>query len=79
MLALSMVVITALIGAGGLGETVYVGLGRNDVGFAAIGGIGIVVLAIILDRLTQAITKPRSHRRNPLFMRWRSWYRSRRS
>lgn len=57
MLALSMVVIAALIGASGLGETVFVGLGRSDVGMAAIGGIGIVTLAIILDRITQAIGK----------------------
>ena len=79
MLALSMVVIAALIGAGGLGETVYVGLGRNDVGLAAIGGIGIVILAIILDRLTQAITKQRPPRQNLFMQRLRSWYRSRRS
>lgn len=55
MLALSMVVIAALIGAGGLGLTVYTGLGRLDVGGATVGGIGIVLLAIILDRITQAL------------------------
>ncbi len=55
MLALSMAVIAALIGAGGLGLTVYTGLGRLDVGTAAEGGIGIVFLAIILDRITQAL------------------------
>jgi glycine betaine/proline transport system permease protein len=55
MLALSMVVITALIGAGGLGLTVYTGLGRLDVGGATAGGVGIVILAIILDRITQAM------------------------
>ena len=49
MLALSMVVIAALIGAGGLGLTVYIALGRLDVGSAVIGGTGIVILAIILD------------------------------
>ncbi len=54
MLALSMVVIGALIGAGGLGLTVYTGLGRLDVGYASIGGLGIVLMAIILDRITQA-------------------------
>ena len=57
MLALSMVVIAALIGAGGLGLTVYVALGRLDVGAAVIGGTGIVILAIILDRITQKIVK----------------------
>jgi glycine betaine/proline transport system permease protein len=55
MLALSMAVIGALIGAGGLGLTVYTGLGRLDVGYASIGGLGIVLMAIILDRVTQAL------------------------
>ncbi len=59
MLALSMVVIAALIGAGGLGLTVYIALGRLDVGSAVIGGTGIVILAIILDRITQKIIKSR--------------------
>jgi len=57
MLALSMAVIAALIGAGGLGLTVYTGLGRLDVGRAFLGGLGIVLLAIILDRITQAMGK----------------------
>ena len=59
MLALSMVVIAALIGAGGLGLTVYIALGRLDVGSAVVGGTGIVILAIILDRITQKIIKTR--------------------
>jgi glycine betaine/proline transport system permease protein len=58
MLALSMVVIAALIGAGGLGLTVFTGLGRLDVGNATAGGVGIVLLAIILDRITQALGEP---------------------
>jgi glycine betaine/proline transport system permease protein len=62
MLALSMVVIAALIGAGGLGLTVYTGLGRLDVGNATAGGIGIVLLAIILDRITQGLGEKRSVR-----------------
>jgi glycine betaine/proline transport system permease protein len=63
MLALSMVVIAALIGAGGLGLTVYTGLGRLDVGNATAGGVGIVLVAIILDRITQALgDKRRMHR-----------------
>ncbi|MCD7059005.1 ABC transporter permease [Pelagibacterium xiamenense] len=55
MLALSMVVIAALIGAGGLGLVVNTGLGRLDVGGATAGGVGIVILAIILDRITQGM------------------------
>jgi glycine betaine/proline transport system permease protein len=55
MLSLSMAVIAALIGAGGLGLTVYVGLGRLDIGQAFVGGLGIVLIAIIFDRITQKI------------------------
>jgi glycine betaine/proline transport system permease protein len=66
MLALSMVVIGALIGAGGLGLTVYTGLGRLDIGYATIGGLGIVLMAIILDRITQAMAgEGRPRRRRP--------------
>jgi len=54
MLALSMVVIASMIAVGGLGQMVLSGIGRLDVGLAAVGGIGIVLLAIVLDRLTQS-------------------------
>lgn len=55
MLALSMVVIASMIAVGGLGQMVLRGIGRLDMGLAAIGGLGIVILAILLDRLTQAM------------------------
>lgn len=55
MLSLSMVVIAALIGAGGLGNPVFRGLNSLNVGLAAIGGLGIVLLAIVLDRITQGL------------------------
>ncbi|PSO51354.1 MAG: glycine/betaine ABC transporter permease [Cyanobacteria bacterium SW_9_44_58] len=64
MLALSMVVIASLIAVEGLGQMVNRGIGRLDVGLAAVGGIGIVLLAIVLDRITQAVgdtTKGRLH------------------
>lgn len=54
MLALSMVVIASMIGAGGLGNTVLTGIQRLDVGLGFEGGLGVVVLAIILDRITQS-------------------------
>jgi glycine betaine/proline transport system permease protein len=54
MLALSMVVIASMIGAGGLGDVVLRGIQRLDVGLGFEGGIGVVILAIILDRITQS-------------------------
>jgi glycine betaine/proline transport system permease protein len=58
MLALSMVVIASMIGAGGLGNTVLTGIQRLDVGLGFEGGLAVVVLAIILDRLTQSLSRP---------------------
>ncbi len=58
MLSLSMVVIAAFIGAGGLGQPVFEGLNALRVGLAGIGGIGIVLLAMVLDRITQALGEP---------------------
>ncbi len=55
MMSLSMVVIAALIGAGGLGVAVFQGLNSLDVGLAGIGGLAIVLLAIVLDRITQSL------------------------
>lgn len=77
MLALSMTVIAALIGAGGLGLTVYTGLGRLDVGTAAEGGLGIVLIAIILDRITQALGEQRQVRSPSLLETLRSLFRPR--
>lgn len=53
MLSLSMVVIASMVGAGGLGQAVYKGILKADIGLGFEAGVGIVVLAIILDRLTQ--------------------------
>lgn len=55
MLSLSMVVIASMISVGGLGLMVLRGIGRLDIGLATTGGLGIVILAIILDRMTQAM------------------------
>lgn len=55
MLCLSMVVIASMISVGGLGLMVLRGIGRLDIGLASVGGVGIVILAIILDRMTQAL------------------------
>jgi len=55
MMALSMVVIAALIGAGGLGMPVFQGLNNLNIGMATTGGLGIVLLAMVLDRITQGM------------------------
>jgi glycine betaine/proline transport system permease protein len=68
MLALSMVVIASMIAVGGLGQMVLRGIGRLDMGLATVGGVGIVILAIILDRLTQSIGRDSRSRGN------RRWY-----
>jgi glycine betaine/proline transport system permease protein len=52
MLGLSMVVIAAMIGAGGLGEDVLRGIQRLQVGQGFEAGLVVVILAIILDRIT---------------------------
>lgn len=57
MLSLSMVVIAAMIGAGGLGGVVYRAITRMEIGTGAEGGIAVVVLAVILDRITQSFGK----------------------
>ena len=56
MMALSMVVIAALIGAGGLGNPVVQGLNTLEIGLATIGGLSIVLLAMVLDRITQGMS-----------------------
>lgn len=58
MLSLSMVVIASMIAVGGLGQMVLRGIGRLDMGLATVGGLGIVLLAISLDRITQAMGQP---------------------
>ena len=57
MLSLSMVVIAGLAGAGGLGEPVVTGLSQLNVGISFVGGVGIVVIAIMLDRITRALAR----------------------
>ena len=54
MMALSMVVIASMIGAGGLVYQVLQGIQRLEVSRGLLAGLGIVFLAIILDRIAQA-------------------------
>ena len=59
MLALSMVVVASLVGAGGLGEVVLRALGRQEPGNAFLGGVAIIFIAIVIDRITQAMARSR--------------------
>lgn len=59
LLSLSMVVIASMVGARGLGSIVYQGIQQNDIAKGFESGLGIVILAIILDRITQALANKR--------------------
>lgn len=54
MLALSMVVIAGMVGAGGLGAVIFRGVTRLDVGLGFEGGLSVVIMAVFLDRITAA-------------------------
>ncbi|NGM86316.1 ABC transporter permease subunit [Parapusillimonas sp. SGNA-6] len=62
MMALAMVVVASMIGARGLGEDVLAGIQTLDVGRGLQAGVAIVILAIVIDRITQAYGKPRRAR-----------------
>jgi glycine betaine/proline transport system permease protein len=64
MMALSMVVISAMIAAGGLGEVVLKGITQLKIGLGFEGGIAVVILAIILDRITQSFGKRKQRANN---------------
>ncbi|AYN93924.1 proline/glycine betaine ABC transporter permease [Pseudomonas sp. LTJR-52] len=59
MMALSMVVIASMIGARGLGEEVLVGIQTLNVGKGLEAGLAIVILAVVIDRITQAYGRSR--------------------
>lgn len=54
MMALSMVIIASMVGAGGLGNDVLSSIQRLDIGLGFESGLSVVLLAIILDRLTES-------------------------
>lgn len=62
MLALSMVVVAGLVGAGGLGEQIVRALGHVDVGRGTEAGLAILVIAIILDRITMSLGRRKKRR-----------------
>jgi glycine betaine/proline transport system permease protein len=62
MMALSMVVIASMIGVRGLGYEVLQGINRLQVGRGLLAGLGIVILAIVFDRITQALGRRYQHK-----------------
>ena len=66
MMALSMVVVASMISVTGLGQMVLRGIGRLDMGIATVGGLGIVFLAIVIDRISQSFgvsARDRGHKK----------------
>lgn len=61
LLSLSMVVIASMVGARGLGSIVYQGIQQNNVAKGFESGLGIVILAIMLDRITQAFANKKTN------------------
>jgi len=57
MLSLSMVVISAMIGAQGLGAGVLAAIAQMDIGKGFEYGLAVVILAMILDRLSQGVVR----------------------
>jgi glycine betaine/proline transport system permease protein len=62
MMALSMVIIASMVGAGGLGNDVLASIQRLDVGLGFESGLAVVLLAIILDRITESFGAARKAR-----------------
>ncbi|SMH29302.1 ABC transporter permease [Azospirillum agricola] len=54
MMALSMIVVASMIGAGGLGNVVLQGIQRLDIGLGVESGLAVVLLAVVIDRITQS-------------------------
>ncbi|SHE35763.1 glycine betaine/proline transport system substrate-binding protein [Seinonella peptonophila] len=72
MLSLSMVVVSSMIGAGGLGSIVLESISRLKVGRGFEAGLSIVIIAILLDRLTQNVGD-QSNKKRQGYSFWRKW------
>jgi glycine betaine/proline transport system permease protein len=66
MMALSVVIIAGLIGGGGLGFEAVAGLTRSEIGRGVVAGVSILLLAIVIDRVTQAFGMERRSMRGPV-------------
>jgi glycine betaine/proline transport system permease protein len=67
MMALSMVIIASMVGAGGLGNDVLASIQRLDIGLGFESGLSVVLLAIILDRITESFGRAPGTVKAPLF------------
>ena len=65
MYAIAMLVIAALVGTNGLGQQVYIGLGDGDFGVGMVAGIGMAIIAMLADRMTQALSGTMQKKRSP--------------
>ena len=74
MMALSVVIIAGLVGAGGLGLEVIVGLTHSEIGRGVVAGIGIMLLAIVIDRITQAMGMAPRVMRGPVGIGGLGWW-----
>jgi len=73
MMTLNMVIIASMIGAGGLGFDVLKALRKLDIGSGLEAGMGIVALAIILDRISQAVARRAAHGKHREPGQWPLW------
>jgi glycine betaine/proline transport system permease protein len=76
MLSLNMVIIASMIGAGGLGYDVLTSLRKLDIGGGIEAGVAIVVLAIALDRVSQALSEKRVYSNQAVHAGWRRYPRT---
>lgn len=77
MMALSMVIIASMVGAGGLGNDVLASIQRLDIGLGFESGLSVVLLAIILDRITESFGRAPGAAKAPLFSGFKQMFRPR--
>lgn len=73
MMTLNMVIIASMIGAGGLGFDVLKALRKLDIGSGLEAGMGIVALAVVLDRVSQAAAMRAAHGKHREPGQWPLW------